>query len=473
MKNSLIAVTSIVFLNYGMIKAQNVSEIELKNLPSTESKSLALMEGLSYKVLFSEFDVVLNKNGDTSKAKGWQDLVIYLPTNNSSTDGQLFVGHETAHTDDKLGHGGGATIMSVKNDKGWKVVREKQNVDFSTVGYTMRDCGGHVSPKGTILMAEETYPLSSMELIGQIIHADEPISDTLYQNFGWMVEVDPTTKKAIRKLTAMGRYSHEDAICLPDNKTVILTNDESPAILFKFVADIEKDYTTGTLYAYSETGKHWLELPRDLESLKNSRQVAIKLGATLFVRHEWATQVGDDIYISETGHDLMEWQNDVKNGGKPASYFEKNKISDSTYIDLFGRILKLNTKTWEITPLLEGGFFGENECFSNPDCLSHFTNNGKNYLVISEDVIGLIGGRVSKKALRKNDLYCEVYLLDLDIKSPTRNDLIRIASAPRGSETTGLYFTPDQKTLFMVIQHPDTRNKPPFDKHCVLAITGF
>ncbi len=452
---------------------ETTDSISITHLPFIESDSLILSSELSYKILFAEGDTVYNAEGEAVPAKGLQDLVIYLPKNGSSTVGELFVGHESASLNDKLGHGGGATIMSIENTKGWKVKGDKYNVDFSSVGYTMLNCGGKLTPYGTILMAEETIPATNEELVGKIIKQGEPLADTLKDNFGWMVEVDPVSKKALRKLTAMGRFSHEDAICLPDHKTVILTNDESPAVLFKFVATQENDFSQGKLFAYTENGDHWIALPNDYASLKNIKEVAIKLGATLFVRHEWVTQIGDNIYIAETGEDFMQWDDVIAIGGEPASHFEKFKISEGNYSDYYGRILKLNTNTWELSVQIEGGKFGAQSCFSNPDCITNFNLGGKNYLIISEDIKGITEGRVSDKAVAKGDIYCEVYLLDLSIKNPKPYDLIRIAAAPRGSETTGLCFTPDEKTLFMAIQHPDTTNINRFNCTNVIAITGF
>lgn len=452
----------------GAVAPQSFREVSF-----TESDSLILSRGLSYTVLFSEGDEVLNHNNETAPAKGVHDMIVFLPEQNSSTKGQLFVSHETSTLSDVLGHGGGATIMSIENKSGWKVISDKYNIDFSGVGYTLQNCGGKTTPKGTILMAEETYPTTNEELIGEVIKEGETPVDTLKDNFGWMVEVDPKTKKATQKITAMGRYVHEDALFLPDNKTVILTNDDSPAVLFKFVSDSENDYSKGTLFAYSETGEHWITLPGDINSLKNINQVAIGKGATMFVRHEWVVQVGDDLYIAETGHDNMDWKNAITQGGVPASYFEKQLVQPGIYADSYGRILKLNTKTWELSVLINGGTFGQGECFSNPDCISHFTYGGRKYLIMSEDIIGASGGRVSEKAFANGEKHNEVYLLDLSIVNPQLTDLIRFASAPKGSETTGLYFTPDEKTLFMAIQHPDAGNKEPFNKTSVIAITGF
>lgn len=441
-----------------------------------ESDSLTLLSGLSYNVLFSEGDTVITHSKEKFPAKGNHDLVIYLPKEGASHQGQLFVSHETATLNYDLGHGGGATVFDISNSgNGWRASEEKFHVDFSSVGYTIRNCGGKTTPSGTILMAEESIPGTSSELIGAIVNVNDSYPDTLHENFGWIVEVDPIQKTAIRKLTAMGRYSHEDAICLPDSQSVILTNDGGPGILYKFVATNKGDYSIGQLYAYSETAPHWIELPMDLKSLSYCTDIAISKGATMFLRHEWGTLIGDNLYITETGKDSVDFTTAIANGGIPASYFESKEYGENKYHDPYGRILKLNIKTNEISVFLEGGFIDQDkkQCFSNPDCINHFTWNNKPYLIISEDIIGLTQGRVSTTALEEGHSYNEVFLAEVTDKTTSAKQLIRIAAAPRGCETTGLYFTPDQQTLFMSIQHPNSQNKVPFNKTSVIAITGF
>ena len=49
---------------------------------------------------------------------------------------------------------------------------------------------------------------------------------------GWMVEVDIQSKKPLRKLWQMGRYSHEDTYCTPDGKLVYLTDDYGGGVFF-------------------------------------------------------------------------------------------------------------------------------------------------------------------------------------------------------------------------------------------------
>ena len=473
MKRLLVAFTAFLFFSCSTNSSSQPPNEEKKHLfdgvKEKESEELELPKGFSFDVLFQEGDEVETEEGTKHPSKGSHDLVIYLPDEGSSDEGELFVSHESADLNKELGNGGGASIFKVqKKKKDWKVKGDIKNINFQNVGFTMRNCGGKTTPYGTILMAEETYPNKPEELIGNIVASKKQLNDTLHQNFGWMVEVDPKTRKPIRKLTGMGRYSHEDAICLPDNRSVILTNDESPAVLFKFVAEKENDFSKGQLYAYREKGAHWIALPMALDSLKNAKAVAINKGATLFARLEWGTLLNNNVYLTETGHDSIDWNKAVAKGGVPASHFNRLQYAPNKYNDWYGRVLGLDLSNDSLFVQLEGGKTEDGGMFSNPDCISNFRWKGNDYLMMSEDITGLSNGRVSADAFAKNTYYNEVYIQELATGKVTR-----FATAPRGSETTGLFFTPDYNTLFLSIQHPTESNKAPFSKTSVIAIKGF
>ena len=99
--------------------------------------------------------------------------------------------------------------------------------------------------------------------------------------------------------------------------------------------------------------------------------------------------------------------------------------------------------------------------------------DGVDYLIMSEDIDGFDLGRVPAHVEAAQRFVNEVYFLPLNIENPTPSDLLRFAVGPKGSETTGTYFTPDGKTMFLNIQHPWARNVKPFNKSCTVAITGF
>ena len=449
---------------------------EWPTIDSTSSlERLILPEGFSYTVLFSEGDMVLTKDSIYAPAKNDHDCIVYLPIDGSSTHGKLFVSHETKGIDTLLGDGGGGTVFEVeKNGDKWNVIGEFYNVDYDPVGGTFNNCGGKNTPVGTILSAEEAAPKSREEIEGLFTDYQAFKGIPKHLNYGYMVEIDPEKKQALRKLYQMGRFVHEDALAMPDSITVYLTQDDNPAIFWKFVANKKGDYSKGQLYAYTEKAQekygHWLPMPMTPKALYNITDVAVRKGATLYQRHEWITMVGDKIYISETGKDYFDWKELIKAGANPGHQF-RSLTQDSTFSDPYGRMLVYDLETQEMNTLLNGGCIpGDTTfCFSNPDGLTSFQWQGKDYLFISEDIIGINHARSFIPYTAIN----EAYLLDLSLENPTLNDLKRFAIGPLGCETTGGFFTPDGKTLFLSIQHPNPDNPPPFNKSCVVAISGF
>ncbi|MCS6935177.1 MAG: PhoX family protein [Chitinophagales bacterium] len=450
--------------------------------PDFNNQTVVLPEGFRYTVLFSEGDTVIAPDGRSAPARGSHDLVVYIPINGSNEHGYLYVSHETHHPHPVLGDGGGATFFEVKKINGeWSVISKLMSVDFSTVGGTIRNCGGTLTPHGTVLTAEEEFPMSNTELMLQngITDTSDINGRKKFLHFGYMVEVDMQSGKALRKLYGMGRYSHEDAHCMPDGKTVYLTSDSKPAVLFKFVADKAGDYSAGQLYAYAQSedasGGRWIPLPMHPDSLMNITDVALRLGAGMGIRHEWIDADGDKLYIAETGSDEFSFAREIKTGGKPFHYFAQLATGTNTYKDNYGRILELDLKTNRLRVLLEGGVADKDSafCFSNPDAITVASIRGKKYLVISEDNNGNTLGRVIAAARERGQVYNEIYFLDLSVSQPTLRHLKRFMAAPEGCETTGNCFTPDGKSYFVSIQHPSRSNTPPFNRSAVIAITGF
>lgn len=461
-------------------KTENQNTLFKPVAPVEDTQELILPEGFDFNILFAEGDTVETTAG-IGLAKGNHDLIIYLPINGSAEHGHLYVSHETLTADPITGDGGGGTILEVKKENGvWKSIGPKKNVDFSAVGGTAYNCGGTLTPQGTILSGEELFPQAAEKLKDKKFKTLKGMNGlSLTENFGWMVEIDPKAGKAIRKVYNFGRYTHEDAYCTPDGKTVYLTDDHYPAVFFKFECERPNDYSKGQLYAYKQStdgnSGEWIALPMDMKSLVNARDVAIAKGATLFVRLEWIKEHNGKLYISETGNDSTDYTSFIAKGGTIPNYLEQAyKYADGKYHDPFGRILEFDLKTNRMREFLAGGSIEKDGGhFSSPDGLFIATIQNKPYLIISEDLTDITQGRVSPLAEKNGWVINEIYFLDLSIENPTRNDLLRFAVAPRGCETTGSYFTPDGKTYFVNIQHPDKDNPAPFNKSTTIAIQGF
>lgn len=448
--------------------------------------SLLLPSGFSYDVVFSEFhSKVTRSDGEVFPAKKDLDMVTYIPIDNSSSHGYLYISHETRYSNDDLGDGGGATIIEVQLDNGkWKNIGTNRHVDFSPVGGTIRNCGGSLAPNGNILTCEEMWSKNTHH----IYRNGKGFRDTTWflgrprwQNFGFIVEVNPMTGKVVKKHYNLGKFLHEDVHATPDGKTLYMTDDMNRAVFFKFEADKAHDYSKGQLFAYQQsedgtTGK-WLALPNDSNTFYNTRQVAIEQGATLFLNHEWLVASQGKLYISESGDDdrNFDWKDEIASGGKPA-FHHKNLINNQTgKLDVpYGAILEFDMTTNRMSVLIEGGYFADSTGnFSNPDANSILEVGNHRYLVINEDLHALDKGRVDENNRKMNLFYNEVFFLDLNSPNISKDSLKRFAIGPKGSETSGGSFTPDGKTYFMNIMHPKSSNRRPFDKSITVAIQGF
>ncbi len=445
---------------------------------------LLVPEGFNVQILFTEKnDLVTKADGSKHPSKGNHDQLAFIPDEDNPNSGWLFVSHETKYADPNLGDGGGATMFRIEKDANnqWKRLTDFEHVDFSGVGNTDRNCGGAIGPNGMIYTCEEYEPKdnASMYRKGKGHTKTDSVGNLDYwQNIGYVVEVDPKTRKATQKMIAMGRYFHEDLEFMEDNKTVYLSDDFQPGVFFKFVADKELDYSQGQLYAFKqgdteESAGTWLPLARDTATMIRAREAAIELGATMYMRHEWFGRIGNKIYIGETGHDEEDWTNKINLGGNIAHALVQHS-ENNTVRDVYGRILVFDTETNTMKNHLEGGVSKDGATvFSNPDCVTTVRLGGKDYLIIHEDINWNDKGRVPEHAFKKNKFYCELYLLDLSIEQPTLEDLKRFAIAPMGAELTGGIMSPDGSTLFLNVQHPHASNGAPYNRSMTVAITGW
>lgn len=454
-------------------------------------------------------------------AKQWHDFIGFTPDNASSDLGWLSVNHEMVASDDNIGDGGGMTVFKIKRDPATDslIIVEQTlpdgrtglffNVDFAnTVGETGMNCGGIQSAvDGRIWTAEEWFRYGTEDIYaggtgvrdtmpftisGSGIAAADGQTIEKYQNFNYMVEIDPKTAKAVRKQYNWGRQAFEGGAVMPDNKTVYLGSDNTPGIFTKFVADEAGDFTEGTTYFYSENApEKWIEIDNsDLDNMLNFDAIAIANGATMFNRLEWVVyNEGDgNVYITETGRDnpASAWNGELADGGT----FARHHIlrandqfatgpDDLTYADYYGRVLKFDVETNEISVHIEGGpNYGTDVAeedypstqLSNPDGLGFITIGEVTYMLICEDLNGTSNGRMPMGYSNKT---CELFMLDMRIETPELNDLIRIAEVPFGAEITGVRGMPDGKTILFNSQHPSGSNPYPYNNSCTIALTGF
>lgn len=128
------------------------------------------------------------------------------------------------------------------------------NVDTSGVAGLWITCGASLSPWGTHLSSEEYEPnaftaaTSVFKDFSKNLYGSETAANPY--NYGHVPEVtvNPDGTGSIKKHYCMGRISHELVQVMPDNRTVLMGDDATNSAIFVFVADREKDLSSGSLY---------------------------------------------------------------------------------------------------------------------------------------------------------------------------------------------------------------------------------
>ncbi|RXJ86315.1 PhoX family phosphatase [Arcobacter sp. CECT 8985] len=141
-----------------------------------------------------------------------------------------------------------------------KAVNTK-NIDFSKVNGLWVPCAGSVTPWHTHLGSEEYEPdARKIASDGSLDDYYAPMADYYNKDlkalnvydYGWVPEISVLNEKGdvkVEKHYSMGRFAHELAYVMPDEKTVYLSDDGTNVALYMYVADKPKDLSSGTLYA--------------------------------------------------------------------------------------------------------------------------------------------------------------------------------------------------------------------------------
>lgn len=461
------------------LKSQSWDELTFRPISPSYDDELKLVEGLHYDVLISENDM-LTSDGQLFGSNN--DYTAFHPI--SKTEGILWVNHEYSQTlfisgwarGDKIKTKkmvdlerksvGGSLVHLIKENDKWSVVK-KSKLNRRITGETpipiiasrdiagskmaigtLANCAGGMTPWGTFLSCEENYD----NFYGEREHREKDISktnlgwDKFYpmppEHYGWVVEIEPLTGEA-KKLTSIGRFSHECATCVRTNSghvAVYSGDDRADEFIYKFISKRKNDIEEGTLYvANIEKGK-WLSLDINeskilkdnfddqLDVLIHCRKAARLLGATPCDRPE-------DIEVHpETKEVFVTLTNNKKN---------KN---------YYGKILKIKEDGNDHGSLT---FYAEDFLVGGDDlaCPDNLAFDHRGNLWVTTDISGRAIGTKTYEKFKNNGLFF------VPTSGNLKSKAFQVASAPVDAELTGITFMPDQETIILSVQHPGEMSK--------------
>jgi len=296
--------------------------------------------------------------------------------------------------------------------------------------------------------------------------------------FGWIIEFNPYDPASVpKKRTALGRFAHEGIVFAPVSagKPVVCYSGDDARFeyIYKFVSARPYDPATadgslldeGTLYAakFNADGSgEWLALVpgqngltpengfADLtDILVNTRLAADKAGATKMDRPEWGAVDPNtgEVYFTLTNNTRRALtQVDAVNPRAENAFGQivrwRYENADHTAgrfaWDLF--VLAGNKAS---SKLFNGQALGEESIFACPDGLWCDANSR---LWIQTDM-----GDIGPPFKGPLEPFGTNQMLAAD---PKTGEVRRFLTGPWGQEITGVITTPDQKTMFVNVQHP-------------------
>lgn len=295
--------------------------------------------------------------------------------------------------------------------------------------------------------------------------------------FGWMVEIDPFNPQSTPvKRTHLGRFAHEGVVFAPavqGRPVVCYSGDDSRfEYIYKFVSARPYDRATangslldqGTLYAakFNADGTgEWLALApgqngltpaegfADLaDILVNTRLAADKAGATKMDRPEWGAvdpKTGEVYFTLTNNTSRTAAQVD------PVNPRARNQFGQIVRWTENGNDHAATRFRWELFVIagpsgdsrtLGGQALGADSLFACPDGL-WFDDDAR--LWIQTDIGESEQNRGDLAIMGNNAMLAA---------DPRTGEIRRFLTGPKGQEITGVITTPDQRTMFVNVQHP-------------------
>lgn len=354
---------------------------------------------------------------------------------------------------------------------------------------TLNNCAMGYTPWGTYLACEENFngyfrksgTLSSLDRrygIGpspqylwyttdQRFDADATPNEP--HRFGWVVEFDPFDPNSVPvKRTALGRLKHEGAWVQEarDGRVVVyMGDDQANEYIYRYVSRLPwrqarrrglNPLDDGTLYVAKfapEGDGRWIPLTPDNPDLAtwslndiliNTRGAADAAGATKMDRPEWIDTFPDKLTAIATL---------TNNSGRTAAQVD---AANPRAANVYGHIIRwYYQKDWT-EPQFGWDIFAL--CGDPADATDNSTIVGDKYgspdgiyvapsgrLWIQTDVSGSTINSGNYAGFGNNQMLCA---------DPETRETRRFLVGPKICEVTGVFVTPDERTMFVGIQHP-------------------
>lgn len=310
---------------------------------------------------------------------------------------------------------------------------------------------------------------------------------------GWVVEIDPFDPTSTpKKRTALGRFKHENAALTIDasgHVIVYLGDDERGEHLYKFVSkgkynasDMKANrdlLEEGTLYVARFNavdgelkGKgEWIELSHGKNGLTAengfadqasvmvyARAAATQVGATTMDRPEWvAVHPNNKMVCCTLTNNKYRGKKENQPVGGPNPRSENKYGQIVRWMPAHGNhtasefdwdlLLIAGNPTLHSDNLYAGSAnIHADNMFNSPDGIG-FDNAGR--LWIQTD--GNYSNAKDYAGMGNNQMLCA---------DPDSGEIRRFATGPVACEITGLTFAPDQRTMFVGVQHPGEDGQP-------------
>jgi secreted PhoX family phosphatase len=358
---------------------------------------------------------------------------------------------------------------------------------------TLNNCAMGYTPWGTYLACEENFngyfrktgTLTSLERrygisaagFGYLWHTTDSrfnadVEPNEVNRFGWVVEIDPFNPSSTPvKRTALGRFKHEGAWVQEarDGRVVVYSgDDEIFEYIYRYVSNLPwrkarkrniDPLDDGILYVakFNADGSgEWLPLTPENPALAgwtladiliNTRGAADLAGATKMDRPEWIDTFPDQLTAIAT------LTNNSRRGtGTNPAVDAANPRTPNPY----GHIIRWyyakdwteNTFSWDFFALAgdpENAATGSTiigDKYGSPDGI-YVAPSGR--LWIQTDVSGSTVNTGAYAGFGNNQMLCA---------DPVTKETRRFLVGPNICEVTGVFVTPDEKTMFVGIQHP-------------------